>query len=194
VIDDYIPSVPDDVGVVSSRSRAGKKAKNKGSTFERRIGKSLGDFWGSKFFRTPMSGGSSLKHDYDLAGDLSTPDETWPFHVECKNQEALGKFFTIFTSEKCPVWKWWDQTTDECPKNQIPMLIFTKNYFPVFCMVKASFWLSINHRSAPAIEGLEYSATIFVADVAIVTLDRFLSLGKNTCLEASKRFLDITCQ
>lgn len=191
---DFIPSVPDDIGVVNSRSRSGRKARNKGSSFERKIGKSLEEFWDARFFRTPMSGGSALKHDYNLAGDLSTPDETWPFHVECKNQEALGKFFTIFTSEKCPVWKWWDQTMTECPADKLPLLIFTKNYFPIFCLMKASFWLSLNHSEGAQPEGLEYSATLFVGDVVVVTLDRFLSLGKEKCLTASKSFLDVMNQ
>jgi hypothetical protein len=193
-VSDFIPSVPDDIGIVTSRSRAGKKAKNKGSSFERRIGKSLEGFWDSKFFRTPMSGGSALKYDYNLAGDLSTPDETWPFHVECKNQEALGKFFTIFTSDKCPVWKWWNQTVEECPENKIPLLIFTKNYFPVFCLMKASFWFSIDHPTMDPSAELEHSAILFVREVVVVTLDRFLSVGKEKCLNASKSFLDVTCQ
>lgn len=180
-LDDYIVSVPDGVGMTSIRSRAGKKAKRKGGTFERKVAKSLSNFWGVTFYRTPSSGGSPLKGDYNMAGDLCTSDEDWKFHVECKNQEALGKFHTIFTSRKSAVWKWWKQTTEECPTDQIPLLVFTKNRIPEFCMLPNYFWESVEWRTP---RSLEESAYIQVGDVVVITLNRFLGMGKEKCIKA----------
>ena len=56
--DEFIVGVPDTIGSSCSRSRAGKKAKRKGGTFERKIAKYLSEFWGASFHRTPASGGS----------------------------------------------------------------------------------------------------------------------------------------
>ena len=181
--DEFVIGVPDDVGVTSSRSRAGKKAKRKGGTFERKIAKYLSEFWGASFHRTPASGGSPLKGDFNMAGDLCTSDEDWMFHVECKNQEALAGFHTILTSKKSAVWKWWDQASSECPEDQVPLLIFTKNRIPEFCMLPNYFWEFVNWGID---ESLESTAHIQVGDVHVVTLKRFLAMGKEKCLKAMK--------
>jgi hypothetical protein len=60
--------------------------------------------------------------------------------------------------------------------------------------MKASFWFSIDHPTMDPSAELEHSAILFVREVVVVTLDRFLSVGKEKCLNASKSFLDVTCQ
>ena len=181
--DDYIDGVPDSVGVVTARSKAGKKAKRKGGTFERRMAKVFSDFWGTKFHRTPSSGGSMLKGDYNMAGDLCTSDTDWKFHVEGKNQEAFSGFHTMLVSEKSIVWKWWEQATSECSADQIPLLIFTKNRIPIFCMVPEHFWGSVDWKSSVLLESNSY---VRIRDVVVITLNRFLSMGKEECLKAQK--------
>ena len=185
--------VPDSLDLIpissNARSKAGKKAKRKGSTFERSLCKSFSDFWGSKFFRTPMSGGSQLKHDYNLAGDVSTPDETFPYHVEAKNQQALKGFYTIFTSTKCPVWKWWDQCTTECPDDKIPLLVFTKNYMPPFILVPHLYGAILESLDEDSREGRTLcNELIRVRDCVMMTLERFLSFGKESHFQASKEY------
>ena len=180
-LDDFIVGVSDDVGMTSVRSKAGKKAKRKGGTFERKIAKSLSNFWGVTFYRTPASGGSPLKGDYNMAGDLCTSDADWKFHVECKNQEALAKLHNIFTSRKSAVWKWWKQTTEECPVDQVPLLVFTKNRIPEFCMIPEYLWDSIEWGESRSLESNSY---IRVGDVVVITLNRFLGMGKERCLKA----------
>jgi len=180
-LDEFIIGVPDDVGTTSTRSKAGKKAKRKGGAFERKIAKSLSNFWGATFHRTPASGGSPLKGDYNMAGDLCTSDADWKFHVECKNQEALAKLHTIFTSRKSAVWKWWKQTTEECPADQVPLLVFTKNRIPEFCMIPEYFWESVEWGRPSSLESNSY---IRVGDVVVITLNRFLEMGKERCLKA----------
>ena len=129
-----------------------------------------------------MSGGSQLKYDYNLAGDISTPDETFPYHVEAKNQEALKSFHNIFVSPKCPVWKWWNQATTECPDNKVPLLIFTRNYMPSFVMMPLSYGVLLE-RIAP---GGEF---IRVQDCALMTLDRFMSFDKESHTDSSLEYL-----
>ena len=177
----------------SNRRKAGKKAKRKGSTFERTLCKSFSNFWGSKFFRTPMSGGSQLKHDYNLAGDISTPDESFPYHVEAKNQQALKGFYTIFTSSKCPVWKWWTQCTTECPRGKVPLLVFTKNYMPPFVCVPYLYGSLLEGVSTDLgkddIHNMS-SEFIRVRGCVLMTLRRFLTFNKDIHLRCSKEYLE----
>ena len=172
-----------------SRQRSGRKARNKGSSYERRLCKSFSEFWGSKFFRTPMSGGSALKDDYNLAGDLSTPDESFPYHCEAKNQEAFKGFHTLFTSNKCPVWKWWDQCEEECPSGKIPLLIFTKNYLPSFVMIPYAFGRALEKSSVINITS-GFNEFLRVRHHCAMTLDRFLGFGKDSHLKASNIYLE----
>lgn len=188
-IDDSLDIIP-----VSSASRrsAGKKAKRKGSTYERTLCKYFSDLWGAKFFRTPMSGGSQLKHDYNLAGDISTPDETFPYHVEAKNQEALKGFHTVFTSRKCPVWKWWTQCETECPWGKVPLLVFTKNYMPSFVMTTHDYAVVLERLATENVGGhveiSSFEELLRVRKHAIMTLKRFLSFNKEIHLRASNEF------
>jgi hypothetical protein len=178
--------IPDSLELIPvssiSRSNAGKKAKRKGSSYERTLCKSFSDLWGEKFFRTPMSGGSQLKHDYNLAGDISTPDETFPYHIEAKNQEALSGFHTIFTSRKCPVWKWWTQCSTECPSGKIPALVFTKNFMPSFVMVPHRHALVLERLAQSGMGGhvelSSFEEFLRVREHVVMTLKRFLSFNK----------------
>ena len=195
--------IPDSLEIIpissSCRSKSGKKAKRKGSSYERILCKAFSDVWGGKFFRTPMSGGSQLKHDYNLAGDISTPDETFPYHVEAKNQEALKGFHTIFTSDKCPVWKWWNQCTTECPEDKVPLLVFTKNYMPSMVMVYYDYGLVLERLEDLAEEPVTSSSFrefIRVKDCVLMTLTRFLSFNKDFHIRASNEYFNIfkVCQ
>jgi hypothetical protein len=193
----FSTEIPDSLDIVpmasSVRSKAGKKAKRKGSSYERTLCKTFSELWGSKFFRTPMSGGSQLKHDYNLAGDISTPDETFPYHVEAKNQEALQSFHNIFTSAKCPVWKWWTQCTTECPSGKVPLLVFTKNYMPSFVMAPGVYMTIVEAMSRTELGYGDvhnsFSELLRVRDCAIMTLDRFVRFNKSIHSASSEEYL-----
>jgi hypothetical protein len=183
----------DEVGRNSTtRSRAGKKAKTKGASFERRIAKSLGDWWDVKFYRTPQSGGSHLKEGYELAGDVATPAEDFRFHVECKNQEAWT-IHGLMTSPKSSVWKWWKQTRDDCPSDRIPLLIFTRNHLPTFVMLGDdllemlwdNYWNEYLRGDIreDTLNWFEDRAYISVNRVDIITLDRLLAFSKDIVTE-----------
>ena len=191
--------IPDSLEIIpissSSRRKAGRKAKRKGSSYERILCKAFSGLWGAKFFRTPMSGGSQLKYDYNLAGDISTPDETFPYHVEAKNQEALKGLHTIFTSTQCPVWKWWDQCTTECPDNKIPLLVFTKNYMPSMVMVYHDYGLTLEDIEeflvGEPLTTNSFREFIRVKDCVLMTLTRFLSFSKDVHMRSANECFNI---
>ena len=169
----------DEIGRTSDvRSRAGKKAKTKGASFERRIAKSLGDWWEVKFYRTPQSGGSHLKEGYELAGDIATPAQDFRFHVECKNQESWS-LHGLMTSPKSAVWKWWEQTLSDCPKDREPLLIFTKNHLPSFTLMYGELLDMVICDYLSSEGKFEDRSRITVGDVSIITLDSFLSIPKS---------------
>ena len=64
-----------------------KNSRDKGGRGERAAAKEFRDWWGTDFARTPSSGGfatAKFRDDWNAAGDLVTPDNTFPFCVECK--------------------------------------------------------------------------------------------------------------
>ena len=94
------------------------------------------------------------------------------------------------------MWKWWNQTLQDCPKDRIPILIFTKNHLPTFVMLHDSFAYALfnNYWNARLSLGLdneslnwfEDRAHISVNNTTIITLDRFLSIPKSVLIETFK--------
>ena len=108
-----------------------------------------------EFYKTPASGGLRWTKRDDVIGDLCTP-EGFNATVECKNQEQW-KFKELFgeTIARKPkmvkkgkgqgkysspknIGEFWYQAVSEGIKaDKIPMLIFTKNYFPDYIIFPA---------------------------------------------------------
>jgi hypothetical protein len=123
-----------------SPRQAGKRAKNKGNNYERRVAKLIQDWWRqwsptAEFARTPMSGGSALKLGWDMAGDIVCNDDEFPFHVEAKKQEHWT-MEQLFKGTGPVLKEWWEQAAGECPEHRTPMLIFTRNNVPDFVMME----------------------------------------------------------
>ena len=114
--------------------------RKKGQTAERKLAKLFSVWWGSDFARTPLSGGfatAKFREDWNAAGDLVTPDETFPFCVESKKVEGWT-LEQMLTSDRTHIHKWWQQTLSETPVNKIPLLVFTKNRAPLYVMMCVS--------------------------------------------------------
>ncbi len=117
----------------------GKGSKQKGSGYERRIAKILGEWWGEPFRRTPNSGGWDKQVDDGsvmATGDIIPPHgSAWPFSVECKNQE--GWTLEAIMSGRCVRFlKWWEQCRkDARTVEKLPLLIFTRNRQPDFAAI-----------------------------------------------------------
>lgn len=110
-------------------------SKAKGDRFERKIAKMLGEAFDVSLRRTPISGGWA--EDYpDAAGDIvcTDPSKDWPFCIECKNEENW-RLESLFTDKHRWFDDWWKQTLEECPKDKVPVLIFTRNWCPTFVAV-----------------------------------------------------------
>jgi len=117
-------------------------SRTKGQSAERKLVKLFSTWWGSDFFRTPGSGAFATKgfagiDTSSMAGDLVTTDSTFPFCVESKKVEGWT-LEQILTSNKTKIHAWWEQTVRECPPDKVPLLVFTKNHSPIYCMISQS--------------------------------------------------------
>lgn len=126
-----------------------KNSRQKGAAFERQIAKSLSEWWGIKFHRTPLSGGLSWGADNRVIGDIVAPMEggdDFPFTVECKKHE--GWDLDTLLKDTGPIKDWWKQAiTDNKRLNdesKHPLLLFSRNYSPVFYMMYQKTWEKLN--------------------------------------------------
>jgi len=146
-------------------SKAGKRSKRRGATYERHICVKLSEWWGSEIRRTPMSGGWQKTV---ISGDVAATEHDFPFSVECKNQE--GWEFTELLTAKTPCFcEWWAQCKIDNSKLTIPkmpLLVFSKNNSPDYCILTARDWDSM--KTAIPIR------TLVMGAVTIMLFDAFL--------------------
>ena len=97
----------------------GKRAKRKGSSYERTIAKIFGGKYKVELKRTPQSGGFSKKSDKadDFRGDITIVDnkQVLLLHIECKD---------------CKTWQlkqWLEQAESDCPEGRTPIVVFHKH-------------------------------------------------------------------
>ena len=146
--------------------------RKKGHAAERKLAKLFSAWWGSSFTRTPMSGGfatAKFREDWNAAGDLVTPDKTFPFCVESKKVEGWT-LEQLLTSDKSLIHEWWKQTVRETPANKFPLLVFTKNHAPLYGMMYSEDLppIATNWRS--------FQTSLFGCRVTIFSLENlFLS-------------------
>lgn len=165
-----------------THEQAGKLAKSKGNSYERKIAKLFSEWWGEvkSFRRTPMSGGWSKSR---ATGDIICPSE-FPFDIECKHHKDWELIQLLKSPEKCKLMKFWKQAVDECRPNKKPMLIFTKNNQPDLVMV-----CDENMRKI-ALDNKFYLDPVLVCfldgdPMAIFLLSKFLSEVKSEWLKTS---------
>jgi len=115
----------------------GKGSKTKGSSFERKIAK----LFGKKLFnnqdalkRTPLSGGGAWKGDIQLNPESDIPPKEFIYCIECKNNEQWNLYSLFQPNQKPIVFSWWAQTIKACPVGKIPLLVMSKNFYPIFVM------------------------------------------------------------
>ena len=122
----------------AKRVAAGKKSRRKGAGFELQAAKDFQAWWGKgSFARSPSSGGwgqKPVRDDFRACGDVITTAEDFPWVIECKNQEGWT-LDQLLLNEKCIIWSWWKQVTEETSDGLIPMLVFKKNRQPPMVMV-----------------------------------------------------------
>lgn len=96
--------------------KQGKRNKNKGSNFERKIANKLKEKYQVDFVRTPLSGGFSKTGD-TFKGDISVSDDNleMKLHIECKN------------SINWNLKSWIEQAEKDCPSDRKIAVVFHKN-------------------------------------------------------------------
>lgn len=129
------------------RVATGKMSRRKGAKNERAAGKILEAWWGSKFRRTPLSGGwagsKRAREELGAAGDLICEDPSFPFGVEVKSGEGWELEQLIRAPGTCKIAAWWRQTTEESPAGKIPLLLFTRKLRPWYAMTNKEAVLNL---------------------------------------------------
>lgn len=116
---------------------AGRKSKDKGADFERLVAKMFANVYGMLFRRTPLSGGWAKDADV-AAGDLVCVDDPdFGYCVECKKEEGWC-LESLFTDKHAWFDAWWKQLVEECPEDKEPLLVFSRNYMPIFVAVRSA--------------------------------------------------------
>lgn len=119
----------------------GRMSRRKGAAFENKIARDVTAWTGTKFTRTPSSGG------WAKTGDITPKDPkemvAFPFNLEMKNNESwnLPLLFKYEGEKTLPsvFGKWWKQCNDDAKKSKkIPVVVFTRNNDPDFCIMRVS--------------------------------------------------------
>lgn len=97
-------------------SKRGKRSKNKGATYERKIAVIFKENLNINLTRTPQSGGFAKKSNKaeEFKGDLTCleKDKEFLLHVECKSHKTIS------------LQSWIRQAESDCPKGKIPIVVF----------------------------------------------------------------------
>lgn len=115
--------------------------KRKGGSFERKIAKALSmALYGNpdELWRTKSSG-SKVEHPGDICPVRS--NVFFPYVAECKDVTVNGwSLDDFFNTKKNMIISWWNKLLDdrylagETYKNYTPILIITKNYYPILAI------------------------------------------------------------
>lgn len=110
---DYVESLQHKI----EASKRGKRSRDKGNDYERRVAKVFNKKLGTVLVRTPMSGGFHKAEDSEMKGDLVNLDPDMQFNLqpECKNHKVLR------------VKDWIKQAEEEAREGKIPVVVFHKH-------------------------------------------------------------------
>ena len=97
-------------------SKRGKRSKNKGATYERKLANYFKEKLGITLTRTPQSGGFAKKFNKseDFKGDIVCLEDNVELllHIEAKNQKSVS------------IRKWINQAEEDCVKDKIPVVVY----------------------------------------------------------------------
>lgn len=160
-------------------AKIGRGARAKGHNFERVSCRLLANWWGKSFIRVPLSGGwnkNVVTGDAFPIDENGEVDTTFPFSVEDKCQEGWELYH--FLTGKGPFMRWFKQCERDCPKGKHALLIFKKNYSPVFAMIRSEV-LSLPFESLRIDRtALQKSAYLFKAGLICFTWESFCLVFK----------------
>ena len=144
----------------------GKKSRDKGARFELEVAKLFSNAYDLEFRRTPLSGGWAKDADVAQGDIVCLDDDEFAYCIECKNQEGW-KFESLFTSSHSWFDAWWNQAVDECPDDKDPLLVFSKNYTPIFVAMSSDIGFGIQTKA--------FASLVWNGDRIVITdLESFL--------------------
>ena len=113
----------------------GARSRNKGARCEREVCRLFARHFGGTWSRVPLSGGWGNRKDFSTCGDIITTLSDFPFTIECKNAEGWHLEQLLTSPEACLIAGWWRQACAEAAEaGKKPMLVFTRNFQPLFVM------------------------------------------------------------
>ena len=118
---------------------------DKGKDYERIIAKKFSQWYNSEFRRVPQSGGFDKRV---ISGDIFLVDKieqkNFLFSIECKKVESWEFNPLLSTSsEATKLMKFWDQASNDATiAGKKPIVVFSKNFYPDYCMMEYSTTLS----------------------------------------------------
>ena len=128
-------------------TKVGRKSRNKGATYERRIAHILSEWWThgeSKraFRRTVMSGGWDKRF---AAGDLLAPVPDFPVHIEIRKREefALGSLL-----KGGVIWTWWREGIETADGKSL-WYVMSKNGEVDYLVMGYRDWMTIQRALEP---------------------------------------------
>jgi len=129
------------IGGKDMRSGGGRV---KGHAFENEIAKLLAEWSNIPWKRVPMSGGWSAKNI--ASGDIFCTAEfdkkspkIVPISIEIKKVQSWEFVHFFKDTDSSPIGSWWAQSTKDAIKaKKTPIVIFTKNYFPIFIILRVA--------------------------------------------------------
>lgn len=115
--------------------KKGINPRTKGKSLEYKVRDIMAAWTGEEFSRSPQSGAfGSINKMHELVGDVVCKSANFAYNIECKNCEGWS-LEGFLSSDKGPIPKWWVQClTQAFASQKIPLLIFTKNHSPMFCL------------------------------------------------------------
>ena len=157
-------------------------ASSKGKRAERKVRDELKRIYPperrSVINRVPMSGASPV-----MKGDVIDMNDTnYAYEVKCQEKLCLPE--------------WWRQTVSQAMSFQIPVLVFTSSYRPLYWAVRESDWMAM-------VDGTIYSGVSSVADATtrglydkLSSADNYqalrLSLGDDSvCVVSTDHFIEV---
>ena len=121
-----------------SPSARGRMSKRKGSKFELRVAKMVKDHWDVELVRTPLSGGwGKMRTKGDLVHNPET-HPSFPFYFECRNREGWTLDQVIQGTGQVAEW-WMETRLVARDEGKIPLLVFTRNFNPIYVRVERLF-------------------------------------------------------
>ena len=117
----------------------GARSRRKGSRAEREVCRLFQRHLGGCWSRVPLSGGWGNRAEFATCGDVVTTLPAFPFTIECKNAEGWHLEQLLVSPETCPIARWWHQTCAEAAEaGKKPLLVFTRNFQPLFAMARCA--------------------------------------------------------